>query len=52
MPYLEDLYLDIVLLPTGEIVLLDGDELIEALAKQVITQQEYDSAYSEAKTHC
>ena len=49
MPYFEDLYLDIVLLPTGEIVLLDEDELIEALAKQVITQQEYDLAYSEAK---
>lgn len=49
MPYFEDLYLDIVVLPSGEIILLDEEDLAVALDNQQITQQEYELAYSEAK---
>ena len=48
MPYYDDLYLDVVLLPTGEILLLDEDELIEALEDNDITKEQYDLAYFEA----
>lgn len=40
--------LDIVLLPSGEIFLLDEDELKEALDNKIITKAQYDNAYSEA----
>lgn len=48
IPFLDDLYLDIVVLPTGEIFLLDEDELEEAFAKGVIDQSQYNLAWKEA----
>lgn len=47
--YFDDLYLDIVVYPTGEIQLLDEDELEEALNDGIITKEEYDLAYKETK---
>ena len=49
IPYYDDLYLDVVLLPTGEILLLDEDELEQALRDNDITKAQYDLAYLEAK---
>lgn len=46
--YFYDIFLDIVLLPSGEIFLLDEDELKEALDNKIITKAQYDNAYSEA----
>ena len=48
IPYEDDLYLDVVVTPEGEIILLDEDELKEALENEVITIQEYKMAYEEA----
>ena len=45
-PYCDDLYLDIALMPNGEILILDEDEIKDALNKRMITQDEYDMAYS------
>lgn len=47
----EDLYLDVVFFPDGQIDLLDEDELEEALQNDVITQQQYDLAYQTANQH-
>ena len=44
-PFCDDLYLDIALLPNGEALILDEDELAEALTSGAITQNEYDMAY-------
>ena len=46
--YFYDIFLDIVLLPSGEIFLLDEDELKEALDNKIINKAQYDNAYSEA----
>ena len=48
-PYHDDLYLDIVETPTGKIMLLDEDELTEALNKYEVTKTDYEMAYIEAK---
>ena len=48
VPYIEDLYLDVILYPSGEIELLDEDELEEALEKNDITKEEFDFAYKVA----
>ncbi|WEK55805.1 MAG: DUF402 domain-containing protein [Candidatus Cohnella colombiensis] len=40
VPWFDDLYLDIVVLPTGEKMLLDEDELEEALDEGHITQRD------------
>ncbi|WP_107838017.1 DUF402 domain-containing protein [Metasolibacillus meyeri] len=45
MPYMDDLFLDIVVLPTGEVIQKDQDELAWALEKHIITQQQYELAY-------
>jgi len=45
-PYCDDLYLDIVLKPNGEIIILDEDELKEALNGKKITKEEYEMAYN------
>lgn len=44
----DDLYLDVVVRPTGEMVLLDEDELKDALNRMEITNVEYGDAYQEA----
>lgn len=49
MPYYDDLYLDVVVLPSGEILLLDEDELTDALKSNEISKEEYDLAYYEAE---
>ena len=45
-PYCDDLYLDAALLPDGQILVLDEDELIEALDSGNITRCEYDMAHA------
>ncbi|MGG1311045.1 DUF402 domain-containing protein [Cohnella laeviribosi] len=45
VPWFDDLYLDIVVLPTGETLLLDEDELEEALDDGLITER--DSALAQ-----
>ena len=45
MPYMNDLYLDLVITRKGEIYILDEDELLEALQTKDITKKDYDMAY-------
>ncbi len=45
IPYSEDLYLDVVVLPNGEFYSLDENELEEALSKKLISKDEFDMAY-------
>ena len=45
IPYNEDLFLDIVVLPDGRFYYLDVDELEEALKNNLISEKEYDMAY-------
>lgn len=49
VPWMDDLILDVVVLPTGEIIRLDEDELEEALENGSIDQTMYDLAHYEAK---
>lgn len=44
-PYFDDLYLDIAISPDFKIVILDEDELREALELKEITQSDYDMAH-------
>lgn len=44
VPYYDDLYLDLVVLPRGDVFLLDEDELDEALENKDIDQEEYKLA--------
>ncbi len=50
VPWWEDLYLDIVVSPEGETLLLDVDELDEALHQGAVTHSEYDFAWRDAST--
>jgi predicted RNA-binding protein associated with RNAse of E/G family len=50
MLWYEDLYLDLDVSPDGEPVLLDADELDEALYQGVITPLEYELAWREASS--
>ncbi len=45
VPYEDDLYLDVVLRPDGEIILLDEDEIKEAYERKEMTKSELDDAY-------
>lgn len=45
IPYEDDLYLDMVITPNGEKLVIDEDELLEARDKGDITQADVDSAY-------
>jgi hypothetical protein len=47
VPYGEDMFLDIVSLPSGAIYTLDEDELLEACRNRVISQSEFDQAVAE-----
>jgi hypothetical protein len=49
VPWFDDLYLDVVILPSGELYLLDEDELEEALRKGHISREDYELAWREAK---
>jgi predicted RNA-binding protein associated with RNAse of E/G family len=44
-PYCDDLFLDVILLPNGEIITLDEDELQDALENNIITKKDFDLAY-------
>lgn len=48
VPYIKDLYLDVVLYPSGEIEMLDKDELQEALDNEDITKEDFNLAYKVA----
>ncbi len=48
VPWYDDLYLDIVVTPDGEIILLDVEELDEALREGKISPLAYDFAWQEA----
>lgn len=48
VPYEDDLYLDVVLVPDGRKHLLDEDELKEAYKNKIVNKEEYDLAYSVA----
>ena len=45
IPYEDDLYLDLVIGPNGESIVLDEDELKDALDKKNITIEDYKLAY-------
>jgi uncharacterized protein len=49
VPWWDDLYLDVVVRPSGEALLLDDDELELALAHGYVTRAEYDLAWGEAR---
>lgn len=48
IPYFDDLYLDLVVYPNGEIMVDDLDELEEALRQSDITQAQFDLAMNTA----
>lgn len=45
IPYEDDLYLDVVLRPNGDVILLDEDELMEAFDRKEMTKAEFEEAY-------
>ncbi|NIK12562.1 putative RNA-binding protein associated with RNAse of E/G family [Alkalibacillus almallahensis] len=47
VPFMDDLFLDIILLPSGEIIDKDADELEDALSKGIIDKNLYDLAWNE-----
>lgn len=47
IPYEEDLYLDVVVTPNGDIKLLDEDELNDAYNRLEVNKETYDMAYNE-----
>jgi predicted RNA-binding protein associated with RNAse of E/G family len=49
IPYQDDLYLDVVVLPPMELELIDEDDLEEALRSRKITLGDYELAYREAR---
>ena len=49
MPYEDDLYLDVVVTPKEDIILLDEDELKKAFNRFEVNQFDYNMAYKEAK---
>lgn len=48
VPWYDDLYLDVVALPTGEVAIVDGDELNAALRAGDIDENLHEMAWSEA----
>lgn len=48
VPYEDDLYLDVLLTKDGNIILLDEDELKEALERRELTEKEFNGAYNVA----
>ncbi len=47
--YWEDLFLDLIVLPSGEVLLVDADELETAQEQGIISEAEYTLAWVEAK---
>lgn len=48
VPWMDDLFLDIVLLPSGEVIQKDDDELEEAYLNGIIDKSLYNLAWDEA----
>ena len=48
VPFFEDLYLDVVVLPSGRIILLDEDELSHAFKNGAISKEDYSEAIKQA----
>ncbi|MFC4353779.1 DUF402 domain-containing protein [Chryseomicrobium palamuruense] len=48
-PWWEDLYLDLIVFPSGEILLQDEDELEEAFTTGVISKSQYTLAWNEVE---
>ncbi|KPB05958.1 DUF402 domain-containing protein [Bacillus sp. CHD6a] len=48
LPYTDDLFLDIILLSSGEVIQKDADELEEAYTNGTINQVQYQLAWTEA----
>lgn len=48
VPYEDDLYLDVVARPNGDVVLLDEDELQDARDRLEVSKSEFEMAYYEA----
>lgn len=48
VPWFDDLYLDVVILPEGKLYLLDAEELEDALGRGLITKDDFDMAWAEA----
>lgn len=46
-PFMDDLFLDIILLPSGLVIEKDKDEIEEALSRGVISEEMYDLAWRE-----
>jgi len=47
VPYMDDLFLDLILLPSGELIEKDSDELEEAYLNGIIDKPLYDLAWNE-----
>ena len=45
IPYFDDLYLDLIVVPTGEVIEKDIDEIEDALEKGDISKEQYDKAW-------
>ncbi len=45
VPYMDDLYLDLIVVPAGEVIEKDIDEMEQALGEGVVTQEQYDLAW-------
>ena len=45
MPCIDDIFLDLVVLPDGRTITVDADELQEALDKKIITIDDFNHAY-------
>lgn len=45
IPYEDDMYLDVVVTPSGDIILLDEDEFKDAYDRKEMTKAEFDEAY-------
>ncbi|ANE47881.1 hypothetical protein SY83_18055 [Paenibacillus swuensis] len=48
VPWFDDLFLDVIILPSGEVLLVDEDELEEAYDHGEITKSDFDTAKVEA----
>lgn len=49
IPYEDDLYLDMIITPNGEEIVIDEDELLSAKENGDITQEDVDTAYQTLK---
>lgn len=49
VPWLDDLYLDLAIVPPRDVHLLDANELADALRHGIVSRSEYDLAWTEAE---